>query len=251
MRVAISWLLFAAVAPAWGSDLPAFPFINVTGNAIKDVSPDLARVSFTVTARDPAAEVAARRVSDRVAEVLELLSRDGVAQADIDAHEVGKRVVFERESGVSAGGRRGPPRYQVSRNFSVLLRNVASWPEIGSKLLEMQNVVSVEAQFDRTDRSALEAELVAAAAKDAQQRAEHLAAGFGQRLGAVQAISQDPFPEISVRLLRADMRNAYEGSVMLASAEPSERSASRVLVPPTIPLVASVNAIYRLEGAPH
>jgi uncharacterized protein YggE len=254
MRVAFAWLLLAVVAPAWGRDLPAFPFINVTGHALKSVAPDLARVNFTVKARDPSAEVAARTAGDRAQQVLDLLTASGVAPADIDAHEITKEVIFDRDSGFSSGGtRRGPPRYEVSRSFSVLLRKVASWPELGRKLLEMPNIEDVGAQFDRTGRDALEAELLTAAARDAQQRAERLAAGFGQRLGAVQAVSQDPFEEISVRFLRADMRHAasaYAGSpvaeVIVAGARVT---GAQLLVPATIELAQSVNAIYRLESA--
>ena len=252
MRVPICWLLLAAVAPAWGGDLPAYPFINVTGHALKAVTPDLAKVNFTVKARDPSAEVAARTAGERAQQVLDLLTAAGVAPADIDAHEVAKEVIFDRDSGFSSGGaRRGPPHYEVSRSFSVLLRKVASWPELGTRLLEMPNIEGLGTQFDRTDRPALEAELVAAAAHDAQQRAERMAAGFGQHLGAVQAISQDPFEEISARLLRADMRYAYEADRMFKLSAAGNDSASQVLVPATIPLAASVNAIYRLESAPH
>jgi len=118
MRISFAWLLLAAAAPVWGSDLPAYPFINVTGHALKAVRPDLARVNFTVRARDPSAETAARAVAERVGEVLDLLAKAGVAAADIDAHEVAKEVVFERDAGFSGAAQRGPPRYAVSRSVS-------------------------------------------------------------------------------------------------------------------------------------
>ncbi len=252
MRMVFAWALLALVAPVWGGDLPTYPFINVTGQAQKAVAPDLARISFTVKARDPGAEVAARAVAERVQEVLDLLAKAGIATADVDAHAIAKDVVFERDSGFSGGARRGPPHYEVSRAFSVVLRNVASWPELGTRLLEMPNVEDLEAQFDRTDLAALEAELVTAAAHDAQQRAERMASGFGARLGAVQAISQDPFEQISGRFLRADMRYAYEGSPTAGLGAPRGRGeAAQVLVPTTIRLGASVNALYRLEGTAH
>jgi uncharacterized protein YggE len=132
-------LIIAAVAPARATDLPAFPFINVTGQAIRNVSPDLARVNFTVKARDASAEVAARTVSQRAQEALDLLTAGGIAAADIDAHEVAKEVVFERDLGVSSGPRRGAPRYEVSRAFAVLVRRVSSWADIGTKLLDVDS----------------------------------------------------------------------------------------------------------------
>ncbi len=250
MKAHYLWLLLlASAAPAWATDLPAFPFINVTGHASRAVSPDLARINFTVKARDASAGVAAHAVSERAQEVLDLLAANGIAAADIDAHAVAKQVVFERDSGISGGTRRGPPRYEVSRSFSVSLRKVASWPDIGTRLLEMPNIEDLEAQFDRTDREALEAELLAAAAHDAQQRAERIAAGFGQHLGTLQAVSQEPFVAISDLYLRADTRYAYAGNASL-EATAGRVSAAQLLVPATIPLAAGVNAIYRLESAP-
>ena len=256
MKARYVWLLMLGLAaPAGATDLPAFPFIDVTGHAMRAVSPDLARINFTVKARDASAEVAAHAVSAGAQAVLDLLSARGVAAADIDAHEVAKEVIFERDSGISGGKRRGPPRYAVSRSFSVLLRRVASWPDIGTRLLEMQNIEDLEAQFDRTDREALEAELLAAAAHEAQQRAERMAAGFGQHLGALQAVSQEPFEAISSRFLRADMRYTYAGGglgvseVMVTGGR--RTSAEQVMVPATITLGTAVNAIYRLENTPH
>jgi uncharacterized protein YggE len=240
-----SLLILAVAAPAWGTDLPGFPFINVTGHANREVSPDIARVNFTVKTRDASAEVAARMASERAQQVLDLLAENGIAAADVDAHQVAKEVVFERDSGISSGARRGPPRYEVSRSFSVVVRKVSSWPEIGSKLLEMQNVEDLAAQFDRTDRQALEAELLTAAAHDAQRRAELIAAGFAQHLGTVQAISQDPFEGISSRFLGGEA-GLYAGDRMFKRSMP----AAQLLVPTTISLGSSVNAIYRLEGAP-
>lgn len=260
MKIRFAWLLLAAATPVWGTDLPAFPFINVTGTAAREVAPDLAKISFLVTARDASAEIAATTVATQTQATLDLLSAAGVQPSDMDAHGVAKQVVFDRESGgLSSAARRGAtPRYEVSRAFAVLLRKVASWPELGAKLLAMPNVEEVEARFDRTDRKALEAELLTAAAHDAQQQAELMAAGFAQRLGPVQAISQEPFEDISGRYLRPNLRYAYGGGGggptfgMSEVVVTSRRiGAEQIAVPATIPLRAAVNAIYRLEGAAH
>ena len=254
MRVPCGLVLLAVVVPAWGTDLPAFPFINVTGVATREVAPDLAKVSFTVTARDASFEVAANTVATQSQAALDLLTAGGIEPADIDAHNIAKRVVFERESGaISSGPRRqGAPLYEVSRSIAVLVRTVAARPDLAMKLLRMPDVEDLEAHFDRTDRKALEAELLTEAAHDAERRAGLMAGGFGQHLGAVQAISQDPFEQVSDRFLRADTRYLYAESPTAGLTAGMHRvSAEQVLVPATIPLGTSVNAIYRLEGAAH
>jgi uncharacterized protein YggE len=243
-------LALAAVAPAWGTDLPQFPFINVTGVATRAVPPDLAQVRLTVRARDPSADAAAEVVAAHTQQVLDLLLVNGVAALDIDAHDLGKTAIFEPAADTPPGTAPRTLRYEVSRALSVTIHKLAAWPTIATKLLGMQNVEDLDVHFDRSDRKTLEAELLAAAAQDAQQRAERLAQGFGQRLGALQAVSQEPFEAISSRFLRAGMNYAYAGAPMLR-VEAGRVSATQVLVPETIPLAASVNAIYRLESAQH
>jgi uncharacterized protein YggE len=249
----ICLLILASAAPAWGADLPEFPFINVTGFATRAVAPDLAKVSFNVKARDVSADTAASTVAARTQEVLDLLAANGVAPTDIDAHEIGKAALFERDSGDSAKPSRAALlRYEVTRSFLVTIHKLAAWPAIGTKLLGIQNVEDLDARFDCNDHKAQEAELLAAAAHNARERAEIMAAGFAQHLGAVQAISQEPFEQISGRLLRADMHYGY-GPQSSASFKVSagQISAAQLLVPATIPLAQVVNAIYRLESASH
>jgi uncharacterized protein len=177
------------------------------------------------------------------------LSANGVAPADIDAHEVGKGTTFEQESNPppSPAHRAALLRYEVSRSFSVVMRKVAAWSAIGTKLLQMQNVEEVEARFDRSDRLELQSQLITEAAHDAQKRAEVLAAGFGQRLGAVQAISQDPLEGISYRLLRGAGESYASGRSFSSTTQ--RMTANQFLVPSTISFVESVNAIYRLDSS--
>jgi uncharacterized protein len=238
-------LLLMAAGPVWGSDLPEYPFIFVTGHSSKEIQPDLATVSFAIKARSPDASSAAEAVDKRTKEVLALLEAGKVPAGDIDAHAISKETMFDEGAGDGAGAAKPARRlyYVLTRSFAVRLHNIASWPQIGTRLMQMENIEDIGAQFDRSDRRALETELFSAAAHDAQQRAESLASGFGQRLGPVQAISQEPFDGLSSRFLRS----GFYGDRMFKRSEVP--SASELLVPATIPIEKSVNVIYRLESS--
>ena len=105
----------------------------------------------------------------------------------------------------------------------------------------MNHVLGVTADFDRSDREKVEAELVGKAGLDAKAQAERMAAGFGVPLGQVFAISMQGFRNIGAKFGLAP------GSGYLRTAlhrSPSKQEA--LFIPSTITLKSSVTAIYRL-----
>ena len=238
-------VLAVLALPARADDLPQYPFLYVTGSATKAVVPDTATASFVVRARDANAANAEQLVAQCAREVLALLKDNGIAPADIDAHEISKVVAYERDSyGMVSGAARHPTamHYVLSRGFAVRLRRLESWPAVGSKLLQMQNIEELDVKFDRSDHDALRAQLMSDAAQDARRRAEAMAAGFAQQLGPVQGISPGPFRDIHWDMLASDSRGG-------AMAGGQQRDAVALLVPDTISIEVEVHALYRLGGA--
>jgi uncharacterized protein YggE len=206
MRFRLGCLVLMLVAvPGGASELPDYPFIFVTGHAIQSVAPDLMRVRLTVRARNASSAAATETVGTRSQQVLDLLMANQIASADIDAHDVSKTAIFEPDSNAPSGTARRAQvvRYDVSRSFTFVLHEVGTWPKLGTKLLQMDNVEDIDGRFDRSDRKGIESELTTAAAQDAKQRAEAMAAAFGQHLGPVQAISREALPELNYRFLES------------------------------------------------
>jgi uncharacterized protein YggE len=178
-----SLVFAAALLPclAHASGLPAYPFIHATGEAFVMVVPDLGEIDFDISAydADPAAAVAL--VAERAEQVRAVLA-DADASAEI--HNMRKEMrKAERPDAAAA------PDYDIRSSVHIVVRDLGKWRPIMQALLAMPNIDHMATSFGRSDRLAAEQELMAAAVKDAQRRAEGMAGGFGKKVGAVTAIS--------------------------------------------------------------
>jgi uncharacterized protein len=249
MRFRLGCLVLMLVAvPGEASELPDYPFIFVTGHATQSVVPDVAKVSLTVRARNASSAAATEIVGARSQQVLDLLLANQIASTDIDAHDVNKTTIFEPDSNGASGTARGPQvvRYDVSRSFTFLVHELGSWPQLGTKLLQMDNVEGIDCRFDRSDHKGIQSELTAAAAQDAKQHAESMAAAFGQHLGPVQAISPESLRELSYKFLDSPSFAGGLGGPRDIGPPGSRKSVIRLLVPATIQFEVDLNALYRL-----
>jgi uncharacterized protein len=229
---------------ASAAPIPDYPFIFTVGTAETDIAPDTARIGFTLAARDANAKVAADAVESSFASVLTILAAAGIREADIDASLVNKSP---RSHWDSASERSVADGYEVLRRINVTARDLIRYPQMLKALLQLPNTENFHAEFDRSDRPRIEAELLASAAQDARVRAERMAAPFGRKLGAVRAISQPPFAGLSEEF-GFGSHAAMAG--VSASAAIFKRSGSeeRLLAPAAITIARSVNVIYELQA---
>ena len=230
-------LLSVIGATAHASPLPDFPFVFAQGKAETEVSPDIATVSFHVEQFDENATNALEVVRNRSAELIAFFAAQKIAKEDIVAYEIDKRAVRETKdyNQLTILG------YEVSRRFSVKLRDLSHYEQFAKKLLSLKNVVNINTEFDRTDRKKIEADLIAEASRNARKQAELMAKGFGVQLDSVFAISQRGFQSLGTEF----------GVVGYEYALAREKSMSRsefLFVPSTITLQNTVTAIFKLKG---
>lgn len=230
----------AALTTADAAAIPDYPFVYVTGEAQTRVSPNVADASFSVLAEDPDAGRADQTVQSRVSEVLKLLHAAGVSDNSIDASGLTKETVTADESEKKPIVIRG---YKVSRQFSVKVVDLKNWPEIASQLLELENITDLEVTFGRSDAKSIEAGLLDKAAKDARERAQHLAASFGQHAGQVMAISQSQFEDLGPTF------GMGGGGVSAPMEEVAVTGARRdaTFTPQSIELSVEVHALVKLQ----
>jgi len=168
--VAVALLPFAVQA----SNLPDYPFIHTTGEGFATIVPDLGEIDFDITAfnADPAAATA--QVAERAAQVQALMveGESSVAMRDM-----------RKEMRSTEGD------YAVLSSVHIVVNDLSKWRPLMQALLALPNVDHMSTSFGRSDREKAEQELTASAVKDAQRRAEAMAAGFGKKVGAVSAIS--------------------------------------------------------------
>jgi uncharacterized protein YggE len=235
--------LFAVAASA--SPLPEYPFVFAAGSAKVESPPDTVRLSFSVAAHNRDAGLAAAVVESTFKSTITILAAAAINERDIDASVVDKSARSHWDQGRSQSV---PDGYEVSRKIAVIGRDLAKYPQMVRALLQLPGTEEFSAEFDRSDRSKVEADLLVSAAKDAKARAELMATQFGRKLGPVHAIAQTPFSA-----LPDEFGFSYRGSGPAAPAVEIEvtgekKSMERLLAPATITISENVNVVYELQG---
>ena len=177
LALAVALLPFAAHA----SNLPDYPVIHTAGEGYLMVLPDMGEIDFDISACDPDPAAAVAVVQARAAEVHALLAGEG---ASADVRDMRKEMRKSANPDPAAA-----PEYDIRSAVHIVVRDLGKWRPIMQALLDMKNVDHMSTTFGKTDRLKVEQELTAVAVKDAQRRAENMAAGFGKKLGAVAAVS--------------------------------------------------------------
>lgn len=190
-RLALALALLAVVValPTHADDDRS---ITVTGTAERRVAPDMATLTMAVVSEALAPAEARRDADAIVARVLEVLRGRGIAEGDIDSSSLQVSPQYrwreERRERQLTG-------YEVRRNLTVRLTDLDLLGELLVALPEA-GVNEIQApQLGLQDREALYREVLAAAAKNARERAEVLAGTLDVELDGVLSVrTQDAAP---------------------------------------------------------
>jgi len=237
---ALAIVLALAAVAATASPLPDYPFVFTVGTARIDTPPDIVRLSFSVASRNKDLRAATAAFDSTFDSVITILTAAGIGQADIDASGINKTPLSHWDQ---SRNQTIPDGYEVSRSVKVTGRDLAKYPQMLKALLDLPNTENFFADFDRSDRPKLKADLFASAAKDAKTHAEDMAAQFGRKLGFVRAISQIALSAIGERFgLSSSTPESYD-RMFKRSVPAGEQFA----VPPTITISENVNVVYELQ----
>ena len=205
IALAVALLPFAAQA----SNLPDYPFIHVSGEGFLRVMPDMGEIDFDISAFDADTNAAVAVVQARVAEVQALLAEQGGdpgkdTEAEAAFADMRKEIRKSANPDPSAA-----PEYEIRSAVHVVVRDLTKWRAVMMGLLGKPNIDHMSTGFGKSDRLKVEDELTAVAIKDAQRRADGMAAGFGKKVGAVTAISSGQLRNLTnaVGLLPTDFYN--------------------------------------------
>jgi uncharacterized protein YggE len=221
---------------AQASQLPEYPFIHVSGNGSIYVPPDTGEIDFEVSAYGPAPEAARNVVEARVAEVRALVANLGLADADVEIRDIRK------EFGKPDPAQPGVLTYDIKCSVHIKVRDLAKWKELVSPLLNMPDLAGFMVGFDTGRREQVEAELTAQAIKAAQRKGAAIAAGFGRKLGPVNAVSTGDLKNLS-RAMGLAASDAFRSRSAAATSYDREG----LLMINTITLSQSVDVIFRIK----
>jgi uncharacterized protein YggE len=165
--------------------------LRVGGEGKVHVAPDVAVVTFGVTAIDPSLAKATQQTTERTKKLQEVL-RTVVAPADLQTSRYDVQVEQEPYDPQPAGARRTPriAAYHVSNEIRAKVRDLS---KVGSLLDRAVAAGANEVQglqFQKDDTSGDELRALAAAVKVARAKAEEIARAAGVQLGEILDVGE-------------------------------------------------------------
>lgn len=233
-------ILIASSALAQVSSIPAFPFVFAMGQAEKEFPPDTARMTFRIKAFHESSSNAVAKVTDRSAEVINFLGKQGFGKGSLVTYELSKNEVRERKEyqELKILG------YEATRRFELIFDDLSKYDLVARTLFKMNDVSGIITSFGRKDQKEIEAVLLAEACADAKRDATAMAVGFGKTIGDVHCISKHGFGNIGYIFgLGADV---YDGRDILACRSPPDDDAF-LFLPATIKFQNKVSVLFKLE----
>jgi uncharacterized protein YggE len=232
--------LLLCASATFAADIPDYPFVFVTGKAASDTPPNIAQCSLTIRAVDQDAAKGQSIVEARLNAVLAMLIDKGIATDDIESSKISKQILtpdFNSKQPLIRG-------YDMSRSLEFKSRQLTTLPAIEDGLVGAPNVEQISCQFDRTDREALEADLLNKAIHSAREQGDKIAQSLGRHVAAAVAASKAPFDSIASGLGLGDRPADFQaGNRMFKKSV----SADELLVPSTVHMSVSVNVLFKMD----
>ncbi|HUG48122.1 MAG TPA: SIMPL domain-containing protein [Candidatus Limnocylindria bacterium] len=160
-------------------------WISVTAMGEATVAPDMAVVTFAVTANGPELAVLRSDVNTRSSAVLASVRSMGVAETDIDAPDISIQPQYDYRRGQRLTG------YRVARDVTVRVRNLDDLGTVLDGVVQAGANEVQGAQMAASDPSGAEHAALTAAVGAARAKAEALARSAGVTLGAVARIEEE------------------------------------------------------------
>lgn len=230
-------LLFASVfamlpALVQASGLPAYSFIHTGGTGVAFVLPDMGEIDFEVAAQDSDPALAVQVVSARVAEIRELMAGLEIASEHLEVRDIRK----EMKKGDAA-----TPVYDVRCGVKIAVKDLTRWKAVVAPLLDMPNLDGFMTFQDTSERARVETDLMSEAIAIARKRAQAIAAGFGRKLGPVNAVSSGELKNLarSMNLAQVENYQRARGREQTPSSELLTVNAFR--------MSQSVDVIFRIK----
>jgi uncharacterized protein YggE len=230
-------LLLASLAVS-ASQLPDYPFIHVTGGASTYVLPDIGTIDFEIIAADADPAAARSVVETRVGEIRALVEAQGLSADDLEVRDVRQELRKNQ-------AHETPPVYEVRCTVHLKVRELTKWTGLAGGLLGMQNLDGFATAFDTTEHDKVETNLSGVAIRDAQRKAEALAAGFGRKLGPVSAVTPGSLKNLAnaMGLVREDL--TYRRDAQASQAQRVDRdNLVNVIV---FSMAMTVDVIFRIK----
>ncbi len=212
LRILFLALLLGLPAAVMAAAADAPPTVTASGEGRVEVAPDLAWLSFGVSARQPTVAAARDEVARGVARLITLARQQGLKDEHIATAALSVSPEFDWHPETRERRLLG---YVVSRQVTLRLADLAKLGELTEQALGLGVTDASPARFDTSRRAELENEALAAAARDARSRAEVMAKALGATVGAALRIEAGgsgmaPQPVMRMAMAEADAMTGAE-----------------------------------------
>ena len=183
--------------------------ISVTGSAKKRIISDYVVWNFSVTSQQPSAPAAARELAGWTTEIRAFLRREGVEAGEISVQPISTETISRR--GRVTG-------FLLSRSFEVRsprVRELTGVADRSSALLGQGIPLSAGSpQYVYTKLPSLRPQLLAAATRDAQKRAEVIVEATGAGLGKLRRVNVGVFQVTQPNSTEVEDYGVYDTSTL-------------------------------------
>jgi uncharacterized protein len=201
--------------------------IIATGEGRVEVAPDIAWLSFTISARKATVAEARDEVARGVARILALGRDAGLSDEHIATAALSVSPEFDWDPKTRERRLLG---YVVNRQVTLKLMEIAKLGELTEQALGLGVTDASPAIFDVSRRKELESEALVAAARDARDKAEVMAGALGVGLGVPLQIeaggaAAPPRPMLRAAMAEADVSGAdtYQPGLIRITAHVTAR----------------------------
>jgi uncharacterized protein YggE len=177
----------------WRKDGANISTITVAGKGEVVIKPDLATVSFGVTAENLDVSKAQTEATTKMNKIIDLLKTKGVAEKDIKTtnYNIYPRYDYVKSELAYYGGKQVLSAYVVSQTVEVKIRDIAKAGEILSGVGEFGVTDVSGLTFTVDDQDTVKDQARDLAITDAKAQAKVLAKGLGVRLVRITSFSEN------------------------------------------------------------
>lgn len=196
----------AATAAEAGPTDAGRPSVSARGVGKVTGTPDIVIVTLGVETSGPSAKAALDANNGHAATVIDLLKRNGVADADLRTSQLSVSPSYSENGRING--------YQVSNLVTATLRDIAASGGLIDAVAEaVGDAVRVQQlSFGIDDDSGLRAQARADAVRKAQDQARQMAEAAGVALGEIRSITAIPQPSPGPYPQTMDARSSAAGA---------------------------------------
>ncbi len=165
--------------------------ITVSGEAKQQLANQIARFNVNVTQTNKDKETAVETVNREMDKIIAAVKAMGIDAKDITTQNVSVYEVSEPEIMIyPPRPKSGEKQWQASNSLEIILRDVSQAQAL-TDLLQGFTLAQVSGPgFSVDDANAAAVDLLTQAVEDAREKAEHVAAASGRKLGKVITVSE-------------------------------------------------------------